>query len=280
MSVSQVDSNGSSAAPTTPPPTENPTGFNEQRFSSLMSSAEASPLAHDPGAGAATPASRDAELDAILNDYQVADDSMVEYRPNLGPLPINIPFVGGRMMTSTEASLLDDLGSREGLVGLREFQNITSNDPNSPGLAFRTADAYFPQFDATGNFVVGGEDGHNDAFRHTYWNALMTRHFGEDFAAAFGTAHEGVPGNPADKEAMDLYNNELGRSIAVANPDASDEELADLVFQAINDGEAVVIDASGELAYSDQVAVGATGSADDPPATGTHDAPPEGPGSL
>jgi hypothetical protein len=102
----------------------------------------------------------------------------------------------------------------------------------------------------------------------------MTRHFGEDFAEGFATAHEGVPDNPADKEAMDLYNNELGRRIARENPDASDEEIADLVFQAVTEGEALVIDGGGELAFSDDVAVGATGSADDLP-VGGRITPPE-----
>ena len=38
-----------------------------------------------------------------------------------------------------------------------------------------------------------------------------------------------LPGNSADREAMDLYNNEVGRQIALAHPDASRQELADLV---------------------------------------------------
>lgn len=37
---------------------------------------------------------------------------------------------------------------------------------------------------------------------------------------------------------MDLYNNELGRRIATENPEASPEELARLVYEAVEDGEA------------------------------------------
>ncbi|MEM9438871.1 MAG: LysM domain-containing protein [Pseudomonadota bacterium] len=207
-------------------------------------------------------------LDQILGNYQVVDDEEVEYTPNLGPFPINIPLVGSRIMTRTEADLLDQLGSRHGILGLREFQNIASNDRDDPGLAYRTADEYFPRMDHAGNPIAGAEDGHNDAFRHTYWNALMTSRFGEDFAGSFATAHEAILGNPADKEAMDLYNNELGRRIATENPDASYEELADLVYGAIINGDAVVIDANGELAFSDDVAVGASGFADDPAVNG------------
>ena len=159
-----------------------------------------------------------------------------------------------------------NLGSREGLLGLQEFQSFRDD-------VFAEADVVFPQVDDSGAPVAGGEDGHNDAFRHALWNARMTASFGEDFAASFATAHEGFPGNPADREAMDLYNNELGRRIAVDNPGASDAELSSLVADAVNSGEAVVINDRNELVYSDQVAVGNTGTADDPPAAGGNAVP-------
>jgi hypothetical protein len=195
----------------------------------------------------------------ILSEYQVAEDEMVEYHPALGPLTfIRSPF-HSYSMTETEAGLLDQLGSQRGVSGLLEFNDIKET-------AFDTADERFPD--------QGREDGHNDAFRHAYWNALMTSHLGEGFATSFGTAHEGVEGNPADREAMDLFNNELGRRIATEHPDASDEELADLIFDAIDRGEAMVIDANGELVYSDQVDPGQTGRADDPVQNGGNQ-PPE-----
>ncbi|AGT08889.1 LysM peptidoglycan-binding domain-containing protein [Paracoccus aminophilus] len=207
------------------------------------------------------PAPERRDLNEILQTYQVKEDTMTEYHPQFGPFPIRIPFVGGKKMTQTEADLLDKLGSRHGLAGLDEFKSISSNDSGDPGLAYRTADEKFPRFDANGAPIKGAEDGHNDAFRHAYWNALMSDRFGEDFAAAMSTAHEGVPENPAAKEAMDLYNNEVGRRIARENPGASDEELANKVEEAVRNGEMVVIDANGNLAWSDQVEVGQTGDA-------------------
>ena len=207
------------------------------------------------------------DLDAVLRDHQVVDDEMVKWRPNAGPLPIDIPGVGKRDMTRTEAEPLDELGWEKGLNGLRPFDEITSDDPGDLGLAYATANERFPQVDGDDNAAAGGEDGHNDAVRHACWNAPMTDRFGEGFGESFATAHEGVPG-PADKEAMDLFNNELGRRIATGNPGAPDEELADLVFDAVRSDEAVVIDGRGELAFCDRVAVGETGSADDPAANG------------
>ena len=96
----------------------------------------------------------------------------------------------------------------------------------------------------------------------------MARRFGTDWAEAYATAHEGLPGNPAVREAMDLYNNEVGRMIQEANPEADEEELADLVQQAVEDGQVLVIDADGNLAWSDTVHEGGTGDAGQHPDEG------------
>lgn len=89
-------------------------------------------------------------------------------------------------------------------------------------------------------------DNPTDAFRHAYASALMTREFGEDWTALFTAAHEGRENNFQASESMDLYNNEVGRNIALANPGASAEELADLVAQAVEDGDMVVIAPDGQ----------------------------------
>ncbi|SMO45749.1 DUF6973 domain-containing protein [Paracoccus laeviglucosivorans] len=201
------------------------------------------------------------DLNQILQDYQVKDDQMTEYKPNIGPLPIDAPFVGSTKMTQAEADLLDKLGSNRGILGLNDFKGISSNDANDLGQSYRTANEYFPRNAADGSPIPGAEDGHNDAFRHAYWSALMSDRFGEEFSAAMGTAHEGVPGNPAAKEAMDLYNNEVGRRIARENPDADDKQLADKVAEAVRNGEMLVIGSDGNLAWSDQVEYGKNGDA-------------------
>ena len=162
-------------------------------------------------------------------------------------------------MTKTEADLLEQLGDQRGHLGLWEFRHVASTDGEDPGLARRVADAYFPRIDDAGFDVEGGEDGHNDAFRYACWNALMTNRFGEGFAAAFAIAHEGLPDNPAAREAMVLFNNELGRRLAQENPGAGDLELAELTYEGVTNGEAIVVDPQGSLADSDRVAYGATG---------------------
>lgn len=184
----------------------------------------------DPGGGDPV---RPDEMDRILRDYQREDDEMTTFR-----------FLWkSKVVTKSEAEMLDELNPFE----LRDLDGL-AND------AFDEADERFPSdADAKRN------DDHNDAFRHAYWNALMTERFGEDWARDFGTAHEGVPGNEPEREAMDLYNNEVGRRIARDNPDASPEELAQLVEDAVRRGEMVVIDENGNLAPSNTVPEGETG---------------------
>lgn len=80
-------------------------------------------------------------------------------------------------------------------------------------------------------------NGEGDAFRHAYWNALMTKHESEALAKEFADAHETNPGQPAAEKTMDLHNNEVGRQIGKDNPKATDEELADLVEKALKDGK-------------------------------------------
>lgn len=54
-----------------------------------------------------------------------------------------------------------------------------------------------------------------DAFRHVLWSYLLTREFGPDFAKMVTDAHEeGMTGNTASEELMDLQNNALGRDYA------------------------------------------------------------------
>ena len=78
----------------------------------------------------------------------------------------------------------------------------------------------------------------------------MTKRFGQDWAGEFTSAHEGYHGNPGPAEAMDLYNNEVGRRIAVENPSASEKDLAGLIEQAVRDGNLTTIGEDKKLRWS------------------------------
>lgn len=208
-------------------------------------------------------------LQEVLREYQVKDDEeIVEvWRPDIQLGPVDLPdFVEGPIrgaaeeildkdlklenVPRSEAEILDRLDTLE----LRDMLSIKDQ-------AFARANEHYP-WEGRETQFYGQNDGHNDAFRHAYWNALMTRRFGEGFATEYATAHEAGQNNPGPREAMDLYNNELGRRIAVENPEASDAELQQLIKDAVERGEAVVIDANGHLAWSHQVAFLEHGTAD------------------
>lgn len=236
-----------------------------------------------PNAGG-TPAADRPDPARIERDYQVPDDKVVDWSPSLfGAIPLG-GLGGTRTITATEGRLLDNLTRDRGFMGLSTFKDIADqafsvSESRVPPPTSIPADAQhqiaaLPAEDqavATRSYPLN--DGHTDAFRHAYWNATLTAEFGAEWTAQFTTAHEGLPGNGAVREAMDLYNNEVGRRIATENPGASREELADKVLEALNDGELVVVDRSGHLAASDTVARGQYGMADPTPADGVMNTP-------
>lgn len=199
------------------------------------------------------------DLDTVRTRYQVADDQMIDYHPRAFGA-IDIPFTSAVRMTRTEGQLLDQLTFDRGLHGLQQMSDIKDR-------AFAEGVRRFPDNPVPAGIPADrarewqGNDGHRDAFRHAYWNALMTQQFGENWTRAFATAHEGGPGNPANREAMDLYNNEVGRSIGAANRNATPDQLANLVEQALNQGKLTVINGAGNLEWSDRVVRGQHGLA-------------------
>ena len=84
-----------------------------------------------------------------------------------------------------------------------------------------------------------------NAFKHAYWNALMTRDMGSEWAEAFANAHESWPEEDLDivdaiedgvailrrdHVAMDLYYNEIGRNSVEYGEEISNEDLARRVW--------------------------------------------------
>lgn len=59
-----------------------------------------------------------------------------------------------------------------------------------------------------------------NAFKHAYWNTLMSKFISEGWAGKFATAHElGISGNPIAEMSMDLHNNMVGRTVFRNNKD-------------------------------------------------------------
>ena len=91
----------------------------------------------------------------------------------------------------------------------------------------------------------------HNAFKHAYWNALMSYNLGDDYAQLVGYAHEfGAAENlkpeNSDNMNMDLYNNYVGRDIAWNYEKSgvfsnAEDELANKVEFAANNGYLVTI---------------------------------------
>ncbi|MCR4874330.1 MAG: leucine-rich repeat protein [Clostridia bacterium] len=69
-------------------------------------------------------------------------------------------------------------------------------------------------------------DNNLDAFRHSYWNALMAKKIGYELAKEFADAHEDEAGSSGLPREMDLYNNEQGRLIGQQFSDLDEDSLA------------------------------------------------------
>ncbi len=244
--------------------------------------APAAPVVVAPVPGTTTPDARPS-LDGILVTHQVASEGRVEWRPKV--LGVEVPGwaegIAGEVGDAVAGA--DVFGTGEQGRKLAEMartgfgQSFTATearllDSLSPG----DLGTWFGTTDQTGKDAVAAvakpaglamddsrwiNDGHVDATRHALWNARLTRDLGEDWTAAYATGHEKAEGNPAAREAMDLYNNQVGRSIAASNPRADDATLSRLVRQALDRGELLVIDRDGALAWSDQVVLGQHGQA-------------------
>ena len=75
-----------------------------------------------------------------------------------------------------------------------------------------------------------------DAFRHSYWNALMTKHVGVEYAKEFADIHEENPNSQGIDKEMDLYNNEQGRNLGIEFQNLEDDELAKKVLSRVSFG--------------------------------------------
>jgi hypothetical protein len=99
-----------------------------------------------------------------------------------------------------------------------------------------------------------GQDDPRDALRHSLWNGSMVRRLkSREAAERWATAHEDVPGNPAQRQAMDLFNNAAARDAAWALRTTSggwfrrtrfpdDGAIRGRMFDALRTGELRVIE--------------------------------------
>ncbi|UGT57562.1 DUF6973 domain-containing protein [Nocardia asteroides] len=197
----------------------------------------------------------DPVLRDIMTKYQVDGSEELVVFPSgtlLDLIRTVNPSVEPKAMSEGEAAALTALAMQpDGLTKIKTFYDVQEEAQTA------ASEAYAGLGEEKSN--TSWSDGHADAFRHAYWNARMTQEFGPEWTESFTTSHEKVGGNPAAREAMDLYNNQLGRTIGADNMDASPEELGAKVQAAIDGNQAIVLGGTPEnpqIAFSNSVAPG------------------------
>ncbi|WP_218722054.1 hypothetical protein [Nocardia sp. MH4] len=180
-----------------------------------------------------SPHATDPKLQQILLDYQVPVSSAP---PQLWPTGATLDLIRTAdpsyqpvVMSQEEVAAMELLLLDKGPFAIYRFTEIKNDASTLSGQLY------------PGTF----DDGQGDAFRHSYWNARMTQEFGPTWTAAYASAHEMSGGNVPQREAMDLYNNERGRDVAMANPGASPEELQTIIQSEISKGNLLVLETRG-----------------------------------
>lgn len=126
---------------------------------------------------------------------EVADD--YDYAAILDALNASdIEFIKGRLeLTPDERRLFNESPSR-GVMTLKH--------------------GYTASLATDANWTSGFHNGNADAFRHCFWNALLTINIDRSWANNWTKAHEEFPGNPPQEKLMDLRNNLNGQQIGIA----------------------------------------------------------------
>lgn len=104
--------------------------------------------------------------------------------------------------------------------------------PDKCSLTKETAD--HARLEANSRYPFEFYLGRGDAFRHAYWNALMTKEIDETWAEKFATAHESETPEGNDRT-MDLRNNAEGRT--VGRKGGSRAEIAARIQRKVQGGD-------------------------------------------
>jgi hypothetical protein len=155
-----------------------------------------------------------------------------------------------------EAQLFDDL---PGPWDVARVAKASEDAISVAKEAYRDPNGAFEDDDGT-RYSERFADSHLDAYRHIYIAHRLAHDYGPEFAAKWSLAHERVPGNTGPAEAMDLYNDSIGLKIALEHPNASEQDVRQYIRQAIDGGQAIVINQQHQLAWSNDVPTGSTGT--------------------
>ena len=184
----------------------------ERRGSTILTGAS---LAKPIGEGTET---REGERPAATQGPQLAAVKKKKVRP-----PTLSPVIRDELFDELE---FDPKGPTEGAVAFSnpKFLLEARKGKNLAKDAGKMTENLFPGVVLRNNPA--------DAFRHALWGFLMTRELGPEMAKRFGDAHEISKPNPDGERLMDLYNNHMGRVLAL-DPKNKGRPAEDVIMEAI-----------------------------------------------
>lgn len=117
------------------------------------------------------------------------------------------PIVGGTTghATNIELAILAGLHSSQ----LADYYDNYQEALHMHQLLIEDCDT-----DGDGQPDIGNINGNANAFLHAYWTALNAQDLGDELALRLVSAHELWAGNLVDPARMDLYNDDLGLTVA------------------------------------------------------------------
>lgn len=193
----------------------------------------------------------------FINCYDYSFNNPIVFKDTTGLDPEGVAPIIMDNSVSREArerifAFLHPIAAIDIRIGLRTLAINYQRTANLPGNTILgspsdiTKDPFAINVPNNGTNVENGSL--RNAFRHTLWQAFITRGHGKHIAAEIGYAHELIPSIDLSKRSFeigdnpsnalfrldtvaDLLNNKIGRTIAENNPDASQKELALLVLE-------------------------------------------------
>jgi len=181
----------------------------------------------DPESNSLTQAEIDQVPDFDANTFAAALDTVKVVQPGLAPS--SNEFARAIIAELAKANPQQSMGALSGQhAAAGPFDILSGLTPaeralvlRNPLKAYRSKAAADEAVAATTALFTGSAYlTRADAFRHSYWNWLMSKCCTVEWATAFATAHESeVPNN--DDKRMDLNNNMVGRRLFSKSPHAA-----------------------------------------------------------
>jgi hypothetical protein len=164
-----------------------------------------------------------------LENFALAFDRVRASQPNLSTSSDEFARAVIAQLGKSPSQSVQALSARARVAEVFDmFIDLTSDEKvlvlQNPGKAYDSRTAANDAFAATTALFTGPAYlTRADAFRHAYWNWLMSRCCTVGWATAFATAHESQGQNNDDKR-MDLNNNMIGRRLFLKSPTSTPAE--------------------------------------------------------